>query len=33
MLLLGAASGLIVYYVFMQFLELNFPLGLIEYLL
>jgi putative tricarboxylic transport membrane protein len=33
MLLLGAASGVIVYYVFMEFLGLNFPLGLLEYLL
>jgi len=33
MLLLGAASGAVVYYVFMEFLGLNFPLGLIEYLL
>lgn len=28
----GAATGLIVYYVFMEFLELTFPLGLLEYL-
>jgi putative tricarboxylic transport membrane protein len=28
----GLASGLVVYYVFMQLLELTFPLGLIEYL-
>ncbi len=28
----GAAVGIIVYYVFMEFLELTFPLGLIEYL-
>jgi len=26
------ATGLVVYYVFMQLLELTFPLGLIEYL-
>ncbi len=31
-LLLGGATGVIVYYVFMEFLELTFPLGLIEYL-
>ena len=28
----GVATGVIVYYVFMEFLELTFPLGLIEYL-
>ena len=28
----GGATGLIVYYVFMEFLELTFPLGLLEYL-
>jgi putative tricarboxylic transport membrane protein len=28
----GLATGLVVYYVFMQLLELTFPLGLIEYL-
>ncbi len=28
----GAATGVIVYYVFMNFLELTFPLGLLEYL-
>ena len=28
----GLASGIVVYYVFMQLLELTFPLGLIEYL-
>jgi putative tricarboxylic transport membrane protein len=28
----GAATGVIVYYVFMQFLDLTFPLGLLEYL-
>jgi putative tricarboxylic transport membrane protein len=28
----GVATGLIVYYVFMEFLELTFPLGLLEYL-
>lgn len=33
MLLLGAISGVVVYYVFMEFLGLNFPLGLLEYLL
>jgi putative tricarboxylic transport membrane protein len=33
MVLLGAATGVIVYYVFMEFLGLNFPLGLLEYLL
>jgi len=33
MLFLGAASGVIVYFVFMEFLGLNFPLGLLEYLL
>jgi len=28
----GGATGVIVYYVFMEFLELTFPLGLLEYL-
>jgi hypothetical protein len=28
----GVATGVIVYYVFMEFLELTFPLGLLEYL-
>lgn len=28
----GLATGVVVYYVFMQLLELTFPLGLIEYL-
>jgi hypothetical protein len=28
----GIATGVIVYYVFMEFLELTFPLGLLEYL-
>jgi hypothetical protein len=28
----GALSGAMVYYVFMQLLELTFPLGLLEYL-
>jgi len=28
----GLATGIVVYYVFMQLLELTFPLGLIEYL-
>lgn len=28
----GVATGAIVYYVFMEFLELTFPLGLLEYL-
>ncbi len=28
----GTATGIIVYYVFMEFLELTFPLGLLEYL-
>jgi putative tricarboxylic transport membrane protein len=31
-LLTGGATGVIVYYVFMEFLELMFPLGLLEYL-
>jgi len=31
-LLAGGATGLIVYYVFMEFLELNFPLGILEIL-
>ncbi len=31
-ILLGVATGVIVYYVFMEFLELTFPLGLLEYL-
>lgn len=31
-LLAGLATGIVVYYVFMQLLELTFPLGLIEYL-
>lgn len=29
----GLATGIVVYYVFMQLLELTFPLGVIEYLL
>jgi hypothetical protein len=28
----GVATGITVYYVFMEFLELSFPLGLLEYL-
>jgi putative tricarboxylic transport membrane protein len=28
----GGVTGIIVYYVFMEFLELTFPLGLLEYL-
>ena len=28
----GVATGVIVYYVFMEFLDLTFPLGLLEYL-
>jgi len=28
----GGAIGVIVYYVFMEFLELTFPIGLLEYL-
>ena len=28
----GAATGIVIYYVFMNFLELTFPLGLLEYL-
>jgi putative tricarboxylic transport membrane protein len=28
----GVATGVIVYFVFMEFLELTFPLGLLEYL-
>ncbi len=28
----GLATGIVVYYVFMQLLELTFPLGVIEYL-
>ena len=28
----GLVTGIVVYYVFMQLLELTFPLGLIEYL-
>ena len=28
----GGVTGVIVYYVFMDFLELTFPLGLLEYL-
>ncbi len=31
-LLGGLATGIVVYYVFMQLLELTFPLGVIEYL-
>ena len=31
-ILAGGATGVIVYYVFMEFLELTFPLGLLEYL-
>ena len=31
-LLGGSVTGIIVYYVFMEFLELTFPLGLLEYL-
>jgi len=31
-ILAGGATGAIVYYVFMQFLDLTFPLGLLEYL-
>jgi putative tricarboxylic transport membrane protein len=30
-ILAGGATGVIVYYVFMEFLELTFPLGLLEY--
>jgi putative tricarboxylic transport membrane protein len=29
----GLVTGIVVYYVFMQLLELTFPLGVIEYLL
>ena len=31
-ILAGGATGVIVYYVFMEFLELTLPLGLLEYL-
>jgi hypothetical protein len=31
-ILAGSATGVIVYYVFMEFLELTFPLGLLEYI-